>query len=330
LSNSKFKVVITDYTPPRSFEWEKEILGKIGAKVEVHLCKSEDEVIKVGQDADSLLMMYMPTTRKIIESLKYLKVVGRYGIGVDAVDLKAATENGVIVVNVPDYCIEEVSDHAVALIVNSVRNIVYFANEVRQNRWLDPAGFDIKKIQDCILGLYGFGNISQTVTRKMKGFKMRILSFDPFVDPLLADELGVELVDFETLLKESDLLSVHCPLNDKTKKSISYNEFNIMKRSAHIINTSRGSVIDQEALYWALKQKIIAGACLDVLEEEPPSPCEPLLQLGNVVVTPHMAFYSNLIQAELSTKLANTVAAVLQGGWPKSIVNPQVKDKLRK
>ncbi|RKY04329.1 C-terminal binding protein [Candidatus Poribacteria bacterium] len=325
----KFKVAATDVGrfPPQV---ESEILEKVGAEIVPVRAENEDELIEGLRDADAILNVATKITRRVIESLEKCRVIVRYGIGVDTVDIKAATEKGICVANVPDFCWEEVSDTAMSLILAVTRKVVYLNNLVKQGIWDRSRARPIHRFQKMTLGLLSFGNIPRTLVKKARpfGFK-RIISYDPYVPREVFEMYGVEPVDLDTLLRESDVLSIHTPLTEETYHMIGEAELRKMKPTAYLINTGRGAVIDERALYRALKEGWIAGAGLDVLEKEPPDPDNPLLKLDNVVITPHYASYTEEAYHELRVKVAENAAAALQGKLPKYVVNPEVIPKLK-
>lgn len=324
---SKFKVVVTDYEYD-TFAPEKEVLDQLGIELTLEQCKTEEDVIAKCKDADALLNQYAPLSRKVIENLENCKVISRYGIGFNTVDIEAATEKGIVVGNVTDYCLDEVSDHAMALLLSSVRKITKLNNAVKSGTWDFKVAVPVFRLRGRTLGLLGFGNIPQALARKAQAFGLNVIAYDPFVPKAVAIERNVELVSLEELCRESDYVSVHLPLNKDTEKMISHEQFNMMKKEAFIINTARGPIIDEQALIKALQEEEIAGAGLDVLEVEPIDPNNPLLKMDNVILNPHSAFYSVEAEAELKRKTAQNVADVLSGYFPPYLVNKGVKEKL--
>jgi len=318
----KFKVMITDCKFD-NFDYEKKIFQGINAKLIIAQCKTEDKIILLApKDLDGLLVQYAPISRKVIEFLPQLKVIGCYGIGVNMVNLKAATEHGICVVNVPDYCIEEVSNHTFALLMALQRKVVSFNEMVKKKySWEINTLKPIYCLRGKILGIIGFGKIPQNLVKKASGFGLNMLVFDPLIDTNLGKEYSIKIVELQELLKKSDYISIHAPLNKNTKHMISYNEFNLMKETAFIINTARGSVIDENALIDALINKKIAGAALDVVETEPIDKNNPLLKMDNVIITPHVAFYSENSLKELQFKTTQNVVDVLLGKKPNNQVN---------
>jgi D-3-phosphoglycerate dehydrogenase len=261
-----------------------------------------------------------------LEHLPNCKVVSRYGVGVDSVDLKAATDLGIIVANVPDYCIEEVADQTIALILTLVRKTAFFDQKVKSNQWDFRQGAPIHRTKGKTLGLIGSGKIGLEVARRISPFGVRVMAFDPYI-PKAAQ--GIELTDLDTVLKESDFISVHCPLNESTRHLIGEKEFQKMAKKPILVNTSRGPIVDEKALIQALAEGRVSGAALDVLEKEPPDPQSPLLKMENVILSPHVGFYSVESISELKRRTAENVSAVLLGKFPKSVVNREVMGKTR-
>ncbi|MBB5173832.1 NAD(P)-dependent oxidoreductase [Texcoconibacillus texcoconensis] len=324
---SKFKVVVTDFEYS-TFVPEQEVLDELGIELQFEQCKTEDELIAACHDADALLNQYAQITRNVIENLPNCKIISRYGIGFNNVDLEAANEKGIIVSNVTDYCLDEVSDHAMALLLDSVRKITKLNNAVKSGTWDFKKAAPIYRLRGSTLGLVGFGNIPQVLSQKAQAFGINVVAYDPFVPSEVAEEHSVELVSLDELCERSDYVSIHLPLNKKTEKIISHDQFEKMKEEAFIINTARGPVIDEKALIEALQEGKIAGAGLDVVEKEPIEQTNPLLEMDNVVLNPHAAFYSAEAEAELKRKAAENVADVLSGYFPTYIVNKEVKEKL--
>ncbi len=318
-----FVVAVTDYVFA-SLEPEQRVLEPLGVELRAQQCRSEDEIIALAQDADAVLNCYAKMTARVIEGLKRCKIIARYGIGVDNVDLVAATRAGILVTNVPDYCIDEVSDHALALLLSLARRIVLADGAVRAGAWDVVAHAGIRRLCGQTLGLVGFGKIAIAVAAKAQSFGLRVLACDPYLDSKAMAPHGVQAVDFDGLLAESDAVSIHVPLSPETRNLIGARELARMKPTAFLINTSRGGIVDELALAEALKAGRIGGAALDVLSAEPPPPDHPLRKLPNVILTPHLAFYSRESVIELQTKAAEEVARALKGEPPRSPVNREV------
>jgi len=323
MSNRKPRIVITDCDHP-SVEIEKEILSEIDPEFILAQCKTEDEVIEVAKDADGIINQYAPITRRVIESLKRCKVIARYGVGVDNIDVEAATEHKIIVANVSDYCIDEVSTHTMALILACARGIILLDRKIKEKKWDFTLAKPLFRTQGKILGLFGLGEIARAVAQKASGFDFRIIAYDPYVSKV---DGGIKLVEFSQLLSGSDFVSIHVPLTAETRHSFGENELKKMKKTAYLINTSRGPIVDEKALYQALKNRWITGAALDVMEEEPPDWENSLLKLDNLIVTPHISFYSEESYTELKKKAAKAVLFVMKGELPSAFVNPQAVEK---
>ena len=325
MTHSPWKVVISD-CDHGSIEEEKEEFARIGAELLFVQAKTEEDLIGACQDADGILNQYSLMTRRVLGNLPRCKVIARYGIGVDSIDLKAATESGIIVANVPDYCVNEVADQAVALLLTLIRKTAFFDKQVKSGQWECRQGAPIHRIQGRTMGLVGCGKIGLAVAKRISAFDAKVIAFDPYLEE--AGE-GVGLTDLDTLLKESDFISIHCPLNESTRHLIGEKEFGKMAKKPFLINTSRGPIIDEKALAQALEEGLLSGAGLDVLEKEPPDPQNPLLQMRNVIVTPHTSFYSEESFHELKRRTAAGVSDVLMGNWPESLVNREVIGKTR-
>ena len=320
-----FKVVITDFGDPDN-ELEAGELQASGLSIDlVRLnARSEDELVPHVHDAHALIVQWAQISRPVIESLRHCQVISRYGIGVDMIDLEAATEHGIPVCNVPDFCIDEVSTHAIAFVLALNRHILGHHAHVTSGKWAGPPGGAPARLAGQVLGVLGLGKIGSAVTRKATALGLRVLAYDPYLKPEQAQWLGVELVSLDDLLRSADYLSIHCPLTKETRHLIGSEQLALMKPSAYLVNLARGPVVDQPALYQALVNGLIAGAALDVLEQEPPVPDDPLLKLPNVLFTPHTSSWSAESVVQLRRDVARNVVQVLRGAPPRSVVNPQV------
>jgi D-3-phosphoglycerate dehydrogenase / 2-oxoglutarate reductase len=325
MAHPSWKVVITDCDHP-DIEEEKKIFARIGAELIWAQTKEEKEILLACKEADGLLNQYALMTRRVLENLPRCKVIARYGVGVDSIDLRAATDLGIVVANVPDYCIDEVAIQTVTLLLSLIRKTVFFDQKVRSGQWDFRQGMPIYRIRGKTMGLVGCGKIGLEVAKMMSSMGVRVVAFDPYIQKASG---GIELVDLETLLKESDFISIHCPLNESTRHLIGEKAFHQMKKSPLIVNTSRGPIIDEMALIAALKGRLISGAGLDVLEKEPPDPKSPLLEMENVTFSPHVGFFSEESIQELNRRTAESVADVLLGKWPRSVVNREVMGKTK-
>jgi len=304
----------------------REVLSAIGAELRLAPEPTPGGILGVAAGADALLVTYARITAEMIGQMPRCRVISRFGIGVDNVDIEAATAAGIVVTRVPDYCLDEVSDHALALLLALARKIPFANARVQAGRWEMPAVVPLHRLRGSVLGLVGFGRIPQLVAPKAQAFGFRVVAFDPYVPAEVFARAGVASVDFAELLKVSDFVSIHCPLSPETRGLFGADAFRRMKPSAGVVNTARGPIVDEAALAVALDRGQLAGAALDVMSEEPPVN-SPLLGRDNVVLTPHVSFYSEESLVELQTKAAQEVVAVLSGRAPRNAVNPEVRPR---
>jgi D-3-phosphoglycerate dehydrogenase / 2-oxoglutarate reductase len=325
---AKRRVVFTD---PHKFPVgvEREVLSRVDCELVPVACHTEEDTIAACRDAQAIITASAKFSPRVIGELREAMVICRYGIGVDTVDIPAATEHGILVANVPDFCFDQVADTAMSLILSVPRKVTYLNNLIKQGVYNRDLAQPIHNFRGASLGFVAFGNIARNVARKAVPFGFRLLAYDPYLKSDDVRDYPVTLVDFDTLLRESDLISVHSPLTAETRHLFNEAAFRKMKPSAYFFNLGRGPVHDQQALYRALKEGWIAGAGLDVLEKEPPDPTDPILTLDNVVLTPHYASYTEEAYHELRVKTAENAAAVLEGQFPKYLVNPEVKTRAR-
>lgn len=317
----RYKIVAMTDNANRSYSIEKEVLERIGGELTVSECKDPKEIIELCKEADGIITEYAPITAEVVENLRKCRVISRYGVGYDNVDVGACTRKGIYVANVPDYCAEEVSDHALALMMACARQIAYRDRMVRSCMW-DIKGAPIHRIAGRVFAFLGFGTIARCLLRKIMGFGFgRILVYDPYVKAEVVRELGAEQVDLTTALREADFVSIHMPANDATQGLIGEKELGLMKPTAILINTSRGTIVDEKALADALKRKALGYAGLDVLEHEPIEPENALIGLDNCVLTDHVGWCSEEARAELKRKVAENVRDALEGRRPKYAVN---------
>ena len=325
MGEHRYQVVITD-CDHGSIEEEKKVFGRIGAELVLAQVQQEGDLIRACRGADGLLNQYALLTRRVLESLPKCKVISRYGVGVDPVDLRAATDLGIIVANVPDYCMDEVADQTLSLLLALLRKTAFFDRKVKSGHWDFRSGLPIRRIRGKVLGLVGCGKIGLEVAVRISSFGVRVIAFDPYVEK---GPEGIELKDFDSILKESDVISIHCPLNDSTFHLIGEREFEKMAKRPIVLNTSRGPIMDEKALIQALEKGLVSGAGLDVLEKEPPDPGSPLVRMENVIFSPHIGFYSEESISELKRRTAENVLDVLLAKWPRSVVNRDVRRKTR-
>jgi D-3-phosphoglycerate dehydrogenase len=316
-----YHIVITDERHGRVTE-EQKVLQEIGCTPKVCNFTSDEEALPVLKEADGIIVNLFPMTGTLIEQLQRCKVISRYGVGYDNVDVEAATRSGIQVTRVPDYCCDEVCEHALALLLGLVRKIPFKDRLIRQGKWNLHKEQRCYRMQGKVLGIVGFGSIGSTLCQRSRslGFS-RILVYDPYVEKQVIEREGAAKCDFDTLVRESDYVSLHVPLNNETRGMISADVLSRMKPGGLLVNTSRGPIVEEPALVEALKTGEIAGAGLDVYEQEPLSRDSELRRLDNVVLTDHTAFYSEESVADLKTQAARNVVEILQGKPPSYPVN---------
>ena len=317
------KVLITDYVWP-STDPEREVLEAAGIELVVAPDTSEATLAELATDVDAIMFCFAQVTGQVLESATNCKIAARYGIGVDNVDIPKATELGIVVTNVPDYCMDEVTDHALGMILALNRRLVPHNRSVLSGGW-DTVALNqpMHRTRGATLGIVGFGRIGRSLADKAVGFGMHILTYDPLIKPGTPLD-GVTAVSFDDLLKESDFISLHVPLIPSTENLISAPQLAKMKSGSILINCARGGLIDEEALAVALQSGHIAGAGLDVVEPTPPDPNSALLSQENVIITPHTAFFSQASTLELERRTAGEVVRVLNGETPENLINPDV------
>ena len=318
-------VLVTDYTWP-STEPEASVLKEAGAKLVEAESGNEEELIRLVAEADGILTCFKEVTEAVIQAGEKLQVIGRYGIGVDNIDIEAATRLGVPVTNVPAYCLDEVAEHAMAFLLACGRGICIYDSAIKEGNWELATGRPIYRIRGRTLGILGFGKIGQTLAEKASGFGMEIIAHDAFIDDEIIRSGGAEPVSLDDIVTRSDFLSIHTPLNPDTRHLINEERLRNMKSGAYLLNAARGGIIDLHALAVALEKGWIAGAAIDVFEPERLPAEHPLLKAPNLVATPHVAFYSEESVLELQRLAAENVAAILSNRRPESVVNPEVLD----
>ncbi|MDM5359107.1 C-terminal binding protein [Peribacillus sp. RS7] len=309
-----FKILLTDYEFEH-LKYEEDVFRESGLDFDFikAQCKTEEEVIELAKDADAILNQYAPVSRRVIASLENAKIISRYGVGVNTIDLDAAKEKGITVANVPDYGMEEVSNHALALLLSWSRKVTLLNNEVKRGNWDFKVAVPIHRFNEQTVGVLGFGRIPRRFIEKVKPLGFKTAAYDPFVSSAEMAAVGVQKMDLDEIIREADYLSVHVPLIDDTFHLINEERLKQMKRNAVIINTARGPIIDETALSDALERGVIAGAALDVTENEPVRIDSPLLTMDNVIITPHSAWYSEEAMVELRQKAARNIVQVLKG-----------------
>ncbi|PZC41295.1 MAG: D-3-phosphoglycerate dehydrogenase [Chloroflexi bacterium] len=330
---AKYKVVtqkpagVTFDLADSQYRLEMEALDAIDAEIVEIDASTEDEFIASAKNADALIARGRPITKKIIDSLENCKVISLGSVGADNVDVGAATEKGIPVTNVPDTFIEEVADHTMMLLLASFRRLNIMDQMVRENRWAEgrPLLSEFPRLWGQTLGLISFGHVAKAVAIRAKAFGLRLIAFDPYIEELSMTEYGVQPIStLEEMLSMSDIVSMHAPSTGDAFHLMSEPQFKSMKPTGLFINNGRGPTVDEEALIKALEQKWIAGAGLDVFEQEPPDPENPLLHMENVILTPHVASASQRMAPETRRRVGKELSLVLTGRWPRSCVNPAV------
>ena len=318
------KVLVTDYVWP-SVEPEREVLTKANAELVVAPDGSEETLTELAKEVDGILTCFAKVTDKVIRAAEQCVVISRYGVGVDNIAVQTATELGIVVTYVPDYCVEEVSDHVMAMILAWNRRIVLLDSSTKNKGWgSEGLGMRIMRLRGKKVGIVGFGRIGRSVCKKALAFGFEVLASDPLVSGNSIQQEGAQKVELQELLEDSDFVTLHSPLIPETQNMIGANELDKMKRSAFLINCARGPLIDEDALYQALTTGQIAGAGLDVLIDINPPIDHRLIQLDNVIITPHTAFFSQEAVLELEERAAGEVVNVLDGHMPNNLVNPKV------
>ncbi|MCL6450955.1 MAG: C-terminal binding protein [Acetobacteraceae bacterium] len=320
------KVTITD-APFPNLDVETRALEAIGAEMVICRDTSEQEILERTRDADGVLVCYAPVGARVIEAMERCRIIARYGIGVDNVDLGAATRRGIYVTNVPDYCVEEVADHTMALLLALARKVVRLNATAKSGVWDFRGLRPFFRLRGRILGLVGFGKIPRAVAARARAFGLEVWAYDPYVPAEEAARHGVKMVEFADLLREVDFLSVHTPLTPETRGMLGWKELCSLKPTSVLINTARGEIVEEEALVRAVEEGRIAGAALDVLAREGVDPSSPLVKSDRIILTPHVAYYSEESVRDLQAKAVGEVTSVLTGGQPRCLVNREVKPR---
>ena len=300
---------------------EEEVLSTAAAVVVRTANLSIPEARELIAKADALMVTGHQVTARFIAGMNRCRIISRIGTGLDAIDVAAATERGIWVTNVPDYSVDEVSTHAIALLLSHVRQIHSLINATRRGGWNENLIRPVHRLKGQMFGVLGFGRIGRAVAAKARGLGLNVIAYDPYIDAGIMDEEGARPADLETLLQTSDFVSLHLPLNDATRQIIDAAVLATMKPTALLVNTSRGGLIDEEALLQAVRSGQIAGAALDVLSVEPPPPEHPLLHEERIMVTPHVGYYSEEAERDSRVRAAEEVVRVLRGERPRSPVN---------
>jgi D-3-phosphoglycerate dehydrogenase len=312
---SRTLIAVTD-SPFPSLDPAITALRRVDPELRMAKSASAEDILAVARDADAVLVTYAKLPGELLKELTRCKAIGRFGLGVDNIDIPAAARLGITVTYVPDYCLREVSDHAMALLLALARKIPFSNRLVQSGRWEVPPIVPLRRLDGQVLGLVGFGNIPRALTPKAKAFGLKVITHDPYVAADVVEAHRVENTSFEDLLGRSDFVSIHAPLLAATRGLMNAAAFARMKKGAFLVNTARGPLVDESALVAALDSGHLGGAALDVVTVEPLAKDSPLLGRDNVILTPHTAFYSVEALEELQTKCASDVARVLSGERP--------------
>jgi D-3-phosphoglycerate dehydrogenase len=330
-----FKVVNIFALPGADFG--DELVDSLGVTLVKGMWKTEEEIIANAHDADAVIgtVSMQPFNRRVLAALSRCRVIAGIGIGYDSTDLEAATELGIAVTNVPDYCLDEVSGLAITYMLALGHRLLQIDRAVRGRRIafnmdkkaLDEIAFPIFRMRDQTLGIVGLGKIGTVTALKARGLGMHVIAYDPYVLRPVMESRGVKPVDLDTLLRESDFITLHTPLTSETRNMFGYEQFKKMKRTVYFINTARGGCVDQPGLIQALREGLIAGAGIDVTVDEPIAPDNPLLTMPNVILTGHTAWYSVTSEVDLNRRPMTQVVQALRGELPLYTVNTDVKTK---
>ena len=327
---ANWRIVVTD-DRYGDYTEEEKVFAEVGADLEVRNFRDEDDALRGLKGAHGVLVNLFPLSGRIIDGLDECRVISRYGVGYDNVDVRQATEKGIWVARVPDYASEDTSDQALALFLGCVRKIAFKDRAIRSGRWNLHKEQPNYRITGKTFGIVGYGGVGLALHRKLQGLSLsRILICDPTEDPEFIRRQGGEAADLETLLTQSDYISLHVPLKENTRNLIGPRELEMMKSRAILINTSRGGVVDEEALASALEERRIAGAGLDVFTHEPLGQDSPFMKLDNVILSDHAGWYSEESLRELKIKAARNIAEVLKGSaplYPVNQVEPVIEER---
>jgi D-3-phosphoglycerate dehydrogenase len=321
-----FRALITDYAWP-NLDIERAILGEVGAEIVVAPTGAAEEIVALAGDVDAILTCWKQVPPAALDAAARCRIVSRYGIGLDNIPVAHATALGMVVTNVPDFCLDEVAEHTLALLFACGRRIVPQVDVTRQGIWNQTIARGTPRLRGQVLGLVGYGNIARSVAERARALGLQIIAYTPRLAPDALASWGRATNDLTELLAIADYVSLHLPLTSDTRGLINDAALAAMKPTAYLINTSRGALIDEAALLAALDSGQIAGAALDVMSSEPPPPDHPLLHHPRVIATPHVAFYSEAATIDLATKAARHVAQALRGEVPARIVNPAVLEQ---
>jgi D-3-phosphoglycerate dehydrogenase len=330
---TRFTVVLIDYDDDL-FEptgWMASDLERAGIHWIAGQHREPGMVLAAAREGDVVVVQSVRPllTRAIIRQIPRCRCIVRLGIGYDSVDVAAATQEGILVCNAATYCVDDVADHAVALLMGSVRHLARQDRWIRAGKWDRTGARPARRLGGCTLGLVGFGRIARAMAQRVSGFGLTLLAYDPFVETESMAGWGVQKTDLDGLLARSDFISIHCPLTDDTHHLLNSRAFGLMKDGVFVVNTSRGPIIEEAALAEALRAGKVWGAGLDVFEQEPLPLGSPLREFDNVIFTPHVGANSEESRADLYRAGYQIAVDVHQGRWPQGVVNPEVKDRTR-
>jgi D-3-phosphoglycerate dehydrogenase len=314
----RYSVIVTE--APYFSESMQQILNEVDAELKLAPCTTATEVISQASEADTIITTKADFSKPVIEGLNRCRFILRCGIGMDNFDIPAATEKGILIANLPEWYVEDLANHIMAFILDSSRKITQIDRLVRSGEYSLDKIKPVRQLKDRVLGFVGFGKNAISMLPKLKAFNFRILVYDPYTSNLPQD---VEGVDLDALLSRSDFVVVSCPLTEETRGIIGDAEFKLMKAEAYLINSARGAIVDEDALIRALRQKEIAGVATDVLANEPVTEREPLLEFDNVLITPHIAWYSEEAIEEARIQAAENVVRFIKGDLPSHPLNPE-------
>ena len=328
-SKPNYRVLVTDFVWPSTAP-EREVLASIGAEILEAPDASEDTLASLARDVDAIMTCFAQVTPRVVHAAKKCVVISRYGVGVDNIAVEVATEQGIIVTYLPDYCVDEVSDHVMAFLLTWNRQIGFYDGIAKSGQWNGVGSpVPLVRLRGQNLGILGVGRIGRSVAMKAQAFGLQVLVHDPYLPPEDPVPDNVQIVGFSALLTQSDYVTVHTPLNPDTTGLIGAAELSQMKSNSYLINCARGPIVDETALYAALQDNTIAGAGIDVMESAAPPHDHPMFKLDNLLVTPHVAFLSQQSVLELEVRTAQATADVLQGRMPEFLVNPPVLNHSR-
>lgn len=327
--SNKIKVVVTDYIED-NLDWEKEQLAKQGIEFEAHQLKfkPEAEIVEKIKDADVIVVNMVKFDEALVSRLPKCKLLIRHGIGYDNVDVGACTRHGIQFAYQPDYCMVDVAEHTIAMLFACARKVVWSRRTLDESsargQWDFSGIFPLHRMEGKTLGIVGFGRIGSRVHGKLKSFGFKFLVCDPYLNDDRKAGVEAKFVDKETLFRESDYITLHTPLTDQTRRIVNAESLEWMKPTAYLINTSRGPMVDADALADALRRKRIAGAAIDVYDVEPPPPSHPLFGLDNVVLTPHLGWASEEAAWEIRRSIVNDIVSFASGKPARCVVNKEV------